>query len=127
MKIEKHNSLVHATKVLALVKEALKGLKGRNPTLEVWANGREQGYALRQYQIDVSRMVVFAESRGSEQIVVISGSVFQFDHSSNQPSDELWASKSARRHFSSDLEAAKHIAACFVAPFKAAKKIKKVK
>lgn len=112
-----HYSLVHANKVLALLRKELRGIKSANGdrvSIEAWTNCREQGYCIKCYPDVLPGMkltdwaVCFAQARSSDGLVVVSGPLSEFDMK-NQPSAALWATDS-RRYFDDDLEAAKHIA-----------------
>jgi hypothetical protein len=110
--MKKHYSLIHADKILALVKKEVRGIKSVDDkvVIEVWANCREQGYCIKanshDYKTDIA--ICFAQQRSSDAIVVIAGPLRAFDNQTNQPSEKIWTED--RRHFSVDIEAAKFIA-----------------
>jgi len=110
--MKKHYSLVHADKIMAILKKEMRGIKSvkDNASIEVWANCREQGYCIKvnspDYKTDIA--ICFAQQRSSDAIVVIAGPSREFDNQTNQPSDKVWGDN--RRHFSVDIEAAKFIA-----------------
>ena len=110
MRITKHYSLAHADKVLALVKHLVKDKATTTGDLiqEAWANCREQGYALTAYSTNIvcCPKLVFAQSRGSEQVVVVFGFIGEFDHQTNQPNELVWKS---RKEFNDDCKAAEFI------------------
>lgn len=98
-KIEKCESLKVADRVLAALRKATKKDVG-SVTVKTWSNGREQGYAL----IDLSghptewKVALVAESRGSDDILVVMGPYSEFDYQSHMPSDKIWDSPENRVH-----------------------------
>lgn len=125
-KLQFHYSLEHANLVLKLVQDTLEreAPSEFEGTIKSWANCREQGYYLERddlIDIDQRPALVFAQSRGSDGVVVAAGTSVDFDHQLNSPSDELWEIKGnghGRRknvkgrglhYFSSDLDAARFI------------------
>jgi hypothetical protein len=108
MRFKNHYSIVHADKVLTLVKR----LGADVPSLhEVdilqWSNGREQGYSLRLWMDDKpSRQVCFAQQRSSDAVVVLKGHGYEFDISTNMPTAGLWPYAA---HFHDDEKAAQYI------------------
>ncbi len=87
-----HYSLEAANAVLKLINKKLPKKFAKGCTLKVWANGREQGYCIDGPSNDVyknTKKLVFAQQRNSDYIVVVAGTVFEFDEQ-NQPSELLW-------------------------------------
>jgi hypothetical protein len=105
-----HYSLKHANEILRLLRKEL-GRNGNGVTIEAWANCREQGYCLKVWPVglDADRAIgiCFAQERGGDSLVVISGPIRAFNNQ-NQPSEELWGD---RRGFSDNGEAVRYIAA----------------
>jgi hypothetical protein len=60
--------------------------------LEAYANGREQGYAIANFDSTLPKYprVAFAEYRNSDQIVVYFGTYHDFDMQGNTPSDKVY-------------------------------------
>jgi hypothetical protein len=111
MKIVKHYSIQHSDKVLNLVKTILKRIKHKEEiTLQSWANGREQGYQLRFFNLLEGSFEIFcvnfAQQRNSDLMLVIPGMHTEFDPQSNHPDDVAW---NRRKEFSNDYDAAKFI------------------
>ncbi len=114
-KLVKHPSLVHAEKVLKLVRKRWDGLPEatrenlRTAVIQTWSNGREQGFhiSLRDSAAEADRAVVFAEQRSSDQVVVLAGDASRFDITTNMPDEKLW--DEAVHCFSDDDEAADQI------------------
>lgn len=119
-RLETHYSLVHAQKVLKLV----RALWNEDPpsredvfdaTVDTWSNGREQGFhvsvtftAKKENASNIrGRGVCFAQQRCSDLLVVIAGDAAEFDITTNMPSEELWAS--GRFEFYSDKAGARAI------------------
>lgn len=99
--IEKHYSLLHMDKVLKLARKFAKGVK-MPFHLDVWSNGREQGYYLVRTEGAVVAMwpaLVFAQQRNSEQTMVVFGTADQFDSTTHMPSEGLWEEEGRRKHF----------------------------
>lgn len=94
MILERVQSLVHADKVRAELNK-LEDIDIR-AYLEVWSNGREQGYYLLRNEGELLhdskkwRACVFAENRSSSEIVVICGPYPGFDSRTHQPTEELF-------------------------------------
>lgn len=112
MKFEKHYSLVHAEKVLKLLRKKVQAAKGHKDSyvaLDNWSNGREQGFHVAYYEHGVTgaRGAVFAQARSSDAVVVLMGDEKHFDITTNMPSDALWKT---RRSMDSDSLAADVIA-----------------
>ena len=85
-----------ARKVLAEVKRLAKSSKDDSIIgIEVYANCREQGFALASCD---DRKVAFAENRNSDDIVVYFGSRKDFDFNTNIPSDAVWAKRKFYRY-----------------------------
>jgi hypothetical protein len=111
-KLVKHPSLVHAEKVLNLVRDGWDELPEstrnnlRTALIQVWSNGREQGFhiSLRDSAAEAERAVVFAEQRSSDQVVVLAGDAIRFDITTNMPDEKLW--EEAVHCFSDDAQAA---------------------
>ena len=83
--------------------------------VEMYSNGREQGYHLKVQTRAYFAGISFSENRNSDEIVVYSNVDFtlkkgtfveQFSMQGNVPSDEVWR---VREMFSSPVEAAKFI------------------
>lgn len=112
--ISKHYSLLHAEKVLKLIRPLAKGLKF-DLDLSVWSNGREQGFYLtrREGTPDGWPALVWAQYRTSDSIVVIFGDHQEFDITTHMPSEKLWGGESKGHmkffHSDKDHEAAKFI------------------
>jgi hypothetical protein len=106
--IRKHYSLVHADKVLKIVKRLMHKVE-IDGSIRAWSNGREQGYAIqiRTHDYFDNRTVCFAEQRNSDAVVVVYGPSIRFDISTNQPDEELWATN--RHDFAEDEDAAQFI------------------
>ena len=115
LKIEKHHSLARADRVLQALKTMLKSKPINNQprkvkvpvslSLGVWSNCREQGYNLFVCGIDCYGFV-WAECRGSDEVLVVNGDWKEFEIQTHQPSDKIW---DTRKYFSSENEAAKYI------------------
>lgn len=109
MSFHLHYSLVHATKVLKLIRKKLKGAKC-DITVECWANCREQGFYLRRNESsdsDTRLALVFAQQRNSDSIVVVYGTPMNFDITTNAPDEEVWEKN--RKNIATDEEATKYI------------------
>jgi len=111
MKIVKHYSIQHSDKVLNLVKTILKRIKHKEEiTLQSWANGREQGYQLRFFNLLEGSFEIFcvnfAQQRNSDLMLVIPGMHTEFDPQNNHPNDDAW---NRRKEFNNDYDAAKFI------------------
>lgn len=111
MKIEKHYSLKHSDKVLNLVKTILKRIKHKETiTIQVWSNGREQGYHLRFFHLMEGSFetfcVNFAQQRNSDLVLVVPGNHMEFDPQTNHPNDVAW---NRRKEFNNDYSASKFI------------------
>lgn len=89
--IEKHESLRVAEKVMQEVRGLLPPARVYQ---KVWSNGREQGFHLSVctpggFRTDPA--VVFAQARGSEQIMVVAGvGAEDFDYQTNQPTEKAY-------------------------------------
>ena len=113
--IEKHYSILHAEKVLKLIRPLAKGLKF-NLSMALWSNGREQGFYLCRDDFDGPGewpALVFAQYRTSDSIVVVFGKSTEFDITTHMPAEHLWGGeeKGHMKFFPSDKdkEAAKFI------------------
>lgn len=112
--IQKHYSIIHAEKVLKLIRPLAKGLKF-NMTLRNWSNGREQGFFLSRQEGAPEEWpaLVWGQYRTSDSTVVVFGRVPDFDITTHQPSGALWGGeeKGHMKFFPSDkdAEAAKFI------------------
>jgi hypothetical protein len=106
-KIEVHESLQVAHKVLRAIEKIMPKRLAGDCRVESWSNGREQGLCLENYSSSqngiLARKIVFAEDRASDDILVVNGSNYDFDVQTNQPSDETW--KKNRRYFKYDQHA----------------------
>ena len=111
--IEKHYSLIHADRVLTMVRFILGKEEGKAKVgLEVWANGREQGYCLSIHKMPSGVIkLVFAQHRSSESILVICSLDDHFDSISNNPNEAAWK---RAKSFESDRDAAKYIVDCLL-------------
>lgn len=93
MNVEKCASLKVADRVLAAFRKLVANVEGESLTVKSWSNGREQGYCISNSAgVDMKawRMVVFAEARGSDDIIVIGGTWNDFDITTHQPNDATW-------------------------------------
>lgn len=111
MKLTKHYSLIHADKVLKLVKQDLPKDVQSEIVVQAWSNGREQGYHL-SHRIIGNRSynvfgINFAQQRNSDNIVVVHGSIKDFDIQTNHPSETIWENN--RKEFSNYSDAAEFI------------------
>lgn len=119
MPLNTHYSLVHATKVLKLVRKKLKGTPF-DITVDCWSNGREQGYHLCRWATNrelreglkdsCEIALVFAQQRNSDAMLVIHGEPKKFDITTHMPDEELWNTQGNQRIIGSDEQAAAHIA-----------------
>lgn len=110
MKLTKHYSLKHSDKVLKLVKQNLPKDGQSEIVVQAWSNGREQGYHL-SHRIIGNRSynvfgINFAQQRNSDSILVIYGSIKDFDIQTNHPYETIWKD---RKEFSNDADAANFI------------------
>lgn len=84
-----HNSLAVANNVLNLltIDPAVENFKA---VIECYANGREQGYAIMYTDLNTWSVqgIIFAEARGSDQIVVYAG-----DYTLGKLTDQMYADK----------------------------------
>jgi hypothetical protein len=111
-RIEKRRSLRRAERVLRELRRVWP--ETWDGTVECWANCREQGYYLtvcppKEFASSYFTVpaCVFAESRNSDQIVVVIGRHDNFDITTNMPTDACWDSGQTR--FSDNAAAAKYI------------------
>jgi len=92
--IQKHYSLKHADKILNKLFEIL-GKTDDDTTphivVECWANCREQGYVLKQWD---RPCVAFAKHRNAEGTRIIFGKSDEFDLTTNMPATHLWVDSS---------------------------------
>lgn len=85
-----------ARKVLTFVRKLAKRSKDDSYVeIQVYANCREQGFALASCD---ARMVAFSENRNSDDIVVYAGSRKHFAFNTNIPSDEVWENRKFFRY-----------------------------
>jgi hypothetical protein len=90
MKLHRRNDLT-ARNVLTNVQRIAKASHSdRELCLEVYANGREQGFALSDWCEPNARKVAWSEFRRSDQIVVYYGPRVDFEHNTNIPSDAVY-------------------------------------
>ena len=90
MKISQRNDLA-ARKVLTNLNGLAKvSQNSREFSLEVYANGREQGFALSDWSNPISRKVAWSEWRCSDDIVVYFGFEKDFERNTNIPSDLVY-------------------------------------
>jgi hypothetical protein len=90
--IHKHYSVLHAEKVLKLIRPLAKGLKF-NLTLSLWSNGREQGFYLcRDSEGSPGEWpaLVWGQYRTSDSTVVVFGKATEFDITTHMPAEHLW-------------------------------------
>jgi hypothetical protein len=117
--MDKCVSLKRAEKVYKELEKILLAKKIINPKvkddgllLKSWANGREQGYFLLIAPAgilpDEWSGVCFAENRNSDQMVVITGLLYEFDGQTNHPSEGIWVVN--REYFKTEKLAAHYIA-----------------
>ena len=98
MKIPVHYSLKVARKVVSKIDLPAKVAK--DCTVESWSNGREQGLCIKRFAITtMSKQIVIAQQRSSDQILIVSGTPSDFDYQTNHPSDDIWPREGARTHF----------------------------
>lgn len=80
-----------ANKVLSKISSLSKGLK---LTLEMYSNGREQGYSLLDSEgVWPMKKVAFSESRTTDKVVVLCGTANDFDMQGNIPSDSVYKNR----------------------------------
>lgn len=109
--IERHYSLKHADNVLKFVKRLARGTKMKFG-LEVWSNGRMQGYFLDRTDGNPNEWpgVVWAQYKTSDSTIVIFGRTCQFDVTTHMPNEELWQEEHQKFFpYDKDEEAAKFI------------------
>ena len=104
MNIGKHYSLRHADRIIAAVRRRLRPVKGKTMVQIVWANGREQGYAIHCHT--TNRMVLFAQQRNGDSLFVVPGIRTDFVIQTNHPNDKVWET---RKNFDVDKEAVEYI------------------
>jgi len=95
MKIPVHYSLKVARKIADRIN--LPKQIANECVLESWSNCREQGLSILRFY-PVSRKVVFAQQRNSDEIVIAYGHSSKFDNQSNMPSDEVWKDNICFKH-----------------------------
>ena len=89
-----------ADAVLAMVEYELGHSEDEPETslhLEMYANGREQGYCIRRYRDLKMIAVSFSENRNSDDIVVYDGPGVQFSMQGNVPDEATYLA--SRRYF----------------------------
>jgi len=87
--IQKHYSLRHADKILNKLFEILGRCEDGTPDIvvECWANCREQGYILKQWD---RPCVCFAQARNGDETIILWGPSNLFDITTNMPHNDLW-------------------------------------
>jgi hypothetical protein len=114
MKLIKHHSLALADKVLGHLRKEAATIPGEDIHIGAWSNCREQGYHLSSNRIFGSLRslcVNIAECRGSDQVIVQTGTSDDFDGQSHQGNDKVY---DEQKYFDSPLAAAKFIVDFFV-------------
>jgi len=98
-KIPVHHSLRVARKVISEVEKIIPRAIAKECYIESWSNCREQGLCISCFPIksSFSRKVCVAECRNSDEILVIHGTTYDFDHQTNQPSEAIWETN--RKYF----------------------------
>lgn len=103
-KIEVHHSLVVARNVVKALEKILPKEIAKDCRITSWSNGREQGLCITYWFSPIainhskkvvfvdnhSKKVVFARCRISDSILVVYGTTSDFDHQTNQPSEEVY-------------------------------------
>ena len=126
--MKKHYSLIHAEKVLSLLKKSLKKHKIKynkdEITILCFSNGREQGFCLKIMPIGSYqwKKICFAQQRISDNIFVVHGDEGDFDTSTNMPSDELWENYEHYFEFPNDEAAVAYISGFIIKTLKGEKK-----
>jgi len=77
-----------ADAVLAVLNELISEEDKHVLYLEMYSNGREQGYHIKNF--DNHQAVSFSENRCSDQIVVYRGSLVLFNMQGNVPNKEIY-------------------------------------
>ena len=108
MKIEKHESLKVADKVVTEMRALIKGFQQDYTSdteirMSCWSNGREQGYMLEIYprratdngEYRDSRAVLIAQSRNSDHIIVVRDENHSFNFTTHTPSEADWKQETA--------------------------------
>ena len=108
-KIKAHPSLVVARKVVGALEKIVPKDIAKDCIVRSWSNCREQGLSIEHWQgIDTHKAVV-SEARSSDDILVVTGSNYDFDFQTNQPTDEAWEKNRRYFKYESYGEVAKHI------------------
>ena len=110
-KIEVHNSLIVARKVIRALEKIIPRTIAKECSLESWSNGREQGLCLRYYPVDsfLTKKFCISECRNSDSILVVHGSNNDFDLQTNQPSEEIYQKNRKYFDYQHFDEVARHI------------------
>lgn len=90
MKISRRNDLTARMVLTNVNRHAKASRSDAELSLEVYANCREQGFALSNWLEPNARMVAFSEFRRSDEIVVYYGRRVDFDRNTNIPNDEVY-------------------------------------
>lgn len=109
--IVKHDSLKHADKVLTFVRSLARGMTMKFD-LEVWSNGRMQGYFMKRSVGEPGEWpaLVWSEYKTSDQTIVVYGTYLQFDVQTHQPQEKLWTPANQRFFYpDKDVDAAEFI------------------
>jgi len=130
MRIEKHNSLLVADKVVSQLQNNFSNHPDvRYVNQEAWSNCREQGYYLRSLCEDVhnDRVVLVAECRNSDQIVLLFGTPHgsDFDLTTNGATERVYQEQ--KLYVSTAQQAAKFIHDYFTLAFGELQEDKSVK
>jgi hypothetical protein len=90
--IQYHYSILSSRSLLEEILEETNAIWQGNGHITVrhWSNGREQGYSLHYHYSKFYQILNFAQQRNSDNFVIIEGNQFDFDVSTNMPSDTLW-------------------------------------
>jgi len=83
-----------ADAVLAVLNEMVP--EGQRLYLELYSNGREQGYHIKN--CDNQRAISFSEHRNSDQIVVYHGGLVLFNMQGNVPNKEIYEQAKYFKH-----------------------------
>lgn len=93
-KIELHPSLQVAHNVIKKLEKILPSKYAKTSMLKSWSNGREQGLCLLYYnprsKFNNNLKICIAESRCSDDILIVMGPANQFCFQTNQPSENVW-------------------------------------
>lgn len=91
LKSTMHTSLKRAERILGMVKlGGLSKAEREEVCVRAYANCREQGYAVTVNGLKTKLMLVFAECRGSDSIVVFVGEPNDFETAGNIPNENVY-------------------------------------